>query len=100
MRAPGEALPSWTSYRPAHRAIGQCGCGAHAERLPDKATFSEESALVQDAYGVFLSVLRHNREFYLSFLYIENSIGRAALSKDRLFFGKSCDLSAAVDGRK
>ena len=33
--------------------------------------------------------------------YIENSIGRVALSKNRLFFGKSLDLpAAAVDGRK
>ena len=35
-----------------------------------------------------------------SFLYIKNSIGRIALSKDRLFLEKSCDLPTAVDGRK
>jgi hypothetical protein len=35
---------------------------------------------------------------YLSFLYVKNSIGRVALSKYRLLFGKRFDLSAAVDG--
>jgi hypothetical protein len=84
-----------------HRAIGHCGCGAQAERLSCKATLSEEIALVQNAYCGFLPELRHNGEFYLSFLYIENSIGRIALSKDRLLFGKSLDLPAgAVDCRK
>src|ERR1700693_5127406 len=81
-------------------AIGQCGCGAHAEWLPCEATFSEEITLVQNAYCGFLSVLRHNREFYLSVLDIKNSIRCVALRKDRLFFGKSYDLSTAVDGRK
>jgi hypothetical protein len=38
--------------------------------------------------------------FYLSFLYVKNSIGRVALNKDRLLFGKRCDLPTAVDGRK
>src|ERR1700737_5641781 len=75
-------------------------CGAQAERLPCKATFSEEIALVQNAYRGFLPVLRHNGESYLSFLYIKNSIGRIALNEDRLLLGKSCDLPAAVDGRK
>src|SRR5580692_3324797 len=68
--------------------------------LPCKATFSEEIALVQNAYCGFLPELRHNGEFYLSFLYIKNSIGRVALSKDCLLFGKNFDLSTAVDGRK
>ena len=72
-----------------HCAIGHCGCGAQAERLPCKATLSQEIALVQNAYGGFLPGLRHNGEFYLSFLYIKNSIGRVALSKDRLLFGKA-----------
>src|ERR1700738_4580100 len=58
---------------PHHRAIGQCGCGAHAEWLPCKATFSEESALVQNAYCGFLPDLRDNCEYYLSFLYVKNS---------------------------
>ena len=83
-----------------HRAIGHRGCGAHAERLPCKATFSEEITLVQNAYGGFLPGLRHNGKFYLSFLYIKNIIGRVPLSKDCLLFGKSCDLPTAVDGRK
>src|ERR1700730_12080770 len=83
-----------------HRAIGQCGCGAHAKWLPCKATFSEESALVQNAYCGFLPDLRDNCEYYLSFLYVKNSIGRVALSKDRLPFSKCFDLSAVVDGRK
>ena len=83
-----------------HGAIGHCGCGAQAERLPCKATFSEEIALVQNADCGFLPDLRHNGEFYLSFLYIKNSIGRVALSKDRLLLEKSFDLSTAVDGRK
>jgi len=84
---------------PHHRASGQCGGEAHAELLPCKATFAEESALVQNAYCGFLSDLRNHGEFYLSFLYVKNSIGRVALSKDRLPFSKSFDLSAAVDGR-
>jgi hypothetical protein len=83
-----------------HGAIGHGGCGAQAERLPGKATFSEEIALIQNAYGGFLPGLRHNRESHLSFPYIKNGIGGVALSKDRLFFGKSFDLSTAVDGRK
>jgi len=32
--------------------------------------------------------------------YIKNSIGRVPLNKDRLLFGKRCDLPTAVDGRK
>jgi hypothetical protein len=83
-----------------HGAIGHCGCGAQAERLPCKATFSEEIALVQNAECGFLPDLRHNGEFHLSFFYIKNSIGRVPLSKDRPLFGKSFDLSTAVDGRK
>src|SRR6202790_389623 len=83
-----------------HGAIGHCDCGAQAERLPCKATFSEEIALVQNANCGFLPDLRHNGEFYLSFLYIKNSIGGVALSKDRLLLGKSFDLSTAVDRRK
>jgi len=75
-----------------HGAIGHCGCGAQAERLPRKATFSEEIALVQNADCGFLPDLRHNGELYLSCLYIKNSIGRVALSKERLLFGKSFDL--------
>ena len=77
-----------------------CGCGAQAEWLPCKAAFSEEIALVQNADCGFLPDLRHNREFYLSFLYIKNSIGRIALGKDRLLFGETFDLSTAVDGRE
>ena len=81
--------------------IGHCGCGAQAEKLPCKATFSEEIALVQNADCGFLPDFRHNGEFYLSLLYIKNSVGRIALSKDRLLFGKCFDLpTAAVDGRK
>src|ERR1700737_4100299 len=75
-------------------------CGAQAERLPCKATFSEEIALVQNAYRGFLSDLRHNGESYLSFLYIKNSIGQVTLSKDRLLFDKSFYLPTPVDGRK
>jgi hypothetical protein len=83
-----------------HRAIDHCGCGAQAQRLPGKATFSEELALVQNAYCGFLPPLRHDGEFYLSFLDIKNSIGRVALNKDRLLLAKSCDLPTAVEGRK
>jgi hypothetical protein len=83
-----------------HGAIRHCGRRAKAERLPCRATFSEKIAPVQNAYCGFLPDLRHNGEFYLSFLYIKNSIGRVALSKDRLPFGKGLDLSTAVDGRK
>src|ERR1019366_3672577 len=70
------------------------------ERLPFKAPFSEEIALVQNPYCGFLPALRHNGESHLTFPYIKNSIGRVALSKDRLLFGKGYDLSTAVDGRK
>src|SRR5208282_234877 len=83
-----------------HRAIGHCGCGAEPEWLPGKAAFPEEIALVQNAYCGFLPDLRYNGEFHLSFLYIKNSIGRVALNKDRLLFGKSRDLPTAVNGRK
>src|ERR1700720_963898 len=83
-----------------HRAIGHCGRGAKTESLPCEATFSEEIALVQNAYCGFLPDLRHNGEFYLSFLNVKNSIGRIALSKDRLLFGKSFDLSTTANGRK
>ena len=81
-----------------HRAIGHCGCGAQAERLPSKATFSEEIALVQNAYRGFLPGLRHNREFYFSPLYIKHSIGRVTLSKDCLLLGKACDCPSTVNG--
>jgi hypothetical protein len=72
-----------------HGAIGHGGCGGEAEALPGEATFPEESALVQNAYRGFLPDLRHDCEFYFSFLYIKNSIRRVALSKDRLLFGKA-----------
>jgi hypothetical protein len=45
--------------------------------------------LVQNAYGRFLPALRHNGESYLSLLYINNSIGQVALSKDRLLLRKA-----------
>ena len=72
-----------------HGAIGHCGCGAQTERLPCKATFAEKITLVQNAYCGFLPDLRYNAEFYLSFLYVKDSIGRVALSKDRLLLGKA-----------
>jgi hypothetical protein len=68
--------------------------------LACKATLAEEIALVQNAYGGFLPNPRHNGKFYLSLLNIKNRIGRVTLSKYRLLFEKSHDLSAAVDGRK
>src|ERR1700730_1065658 len=83
-----------------HRAIGHCGCGAQAERLPYKATIFEKITLVQNAYCGFLPPPRHNGELHLSFLYVKNSIGRVALNKDPLLFGKSCDLPTFADGRK
>ena len=73
----------------------------HSRRgCPGKAAFSKEVAFVQNAYRGFLPGLRYNGEPYLSFLDIKHSIGRVALSKNRLFFGKSRDLPTAVDGRK
>src|ERR1700720_4005307 len=83
-----------------HRAIGHCGRGAQTESLPCEATFSEEIPLTQNAYCGFLPDLRHNGEFYLSFLNIKNSIGRIPLNKDRLFCAKRRDLPSAVEGRK
>jgi hypothetical protein len=53
-----------------HGAIGHRGCGAQAARMSSEATFSEEIALFQNADCGFLPDLRHNGEFYLSFLYI------------------------------
>jgi hypothetical protein len=44
------------------RASAHCDCGAESERLSCEATFSEEIALVQNAYGGFLADLPHNRE--------------------------------------
>ena len=38
--------------------------------------------------------------FIFPYLYVKNSVGGGALSKDRLLFGKGYDLSPAVDGRK
>src|SRR5579864_5034334 len=83
-----------------HRTIGHCGCRAHAKKLPSKAPFSEEITLVQNADCRFLSRLRHNRELYLSFQYVENSIGRVALSEDRLFFRERRDLPTTVNCRE
>src|SRR5439155_3764509 len=99
-RVPGEALPSSPSYRFASQSNRSLRLRSTGGEVPCKATFSEEIALVQNAYCGFLPALRHNGEFYLSFLYIKNSIGRVALNKDRLLFGKRCDLPTAVDGRK
>jgi len=81
-----------------HGAIGHGGCRAQAERLPCKAAFSEEVALVQNAYRGFLPDLRHNGEFYLSFLNIKSTIGRVALCKDCLLLGKACDCPSTVNG--
>src|SRR5580692_11885414 len=36
--------------------------------------------------------------FTFPYLYIKNSIGRVALSKDHMLLGKSCDLPTAVYG--
>src|ERR1700687_2946138 len=83
-----------------HGAIGHCGCGAQAERLPCKATFSEEIALVQNTDCGFLPDLRHNGESYLSFLDVKNSIGRVALNKNLLVLANGGDCPAAVYGRK
>jgi hypothetical protein len=84
-----------------HRgAIGHCGCGTKANRLPGKAALSEEIALVQNTYCGFLPGLRHNRESHLSFLYVENGIGRVALGKNCPPLWNSFDLSTAVDGPK
>jgi hypothetical protein len=44
--------------------------------------------------------LRHNSKFYCFLLNIKNRIGRVTLSKYRLLFEKSHDLSAAVNSRK
>jgi hypothetical protein len=75
-----------------HGGIGHCGRGAHAEGLSHEATLPEEITLIQKADCGLLPGLRHGGEFYLSFLYIKNRIGRIALSKDRLLSVKSCDL--------
>jgi hypothetical protein len=75
-----------------HRAIGHCGCGAPADGLPRKATFSKEIALIQNPYCGFLPARRHDGEFHPFFLNIENGIRRVALSKDRLLFGVKPDF--------
>jgi hypothetical protein len=79
-----------------HGAIGHCGCGAQAESLPRKATLPKESTFAQDADCCFFPDLSHNGEFYFSFLYVKNSIGRIALSKGRLLCEKRCDLSTPL----
>jgi len=56
-----------------NRAIGQCGCRVHAEKLSCEAAFSEEIAILQNPYRSFLTALRHNGEFYLSFLNIKTA---------------------------
>jgi CRP-like cAMP-binding protein len=38
-----------------HRAIGHCGCGAHAAGLSCEAAFSEEITLVQNALAYLLT---------------------------------------------
>src|SRR5450631_284584 len=81
-------------------AISRCGCGTQAEGLPCKATISEEIALVENADCGFLPCLRHNSEFYRSFLNIKNGFARVALNKDRLLFGISLNLSPTVDDRQ
>jgi hypothetical protein len=83
-----------------HRAIGHCCCRAHAEGLPRKATFSKEIARSQNLYCGFFPARGYHSEFYPPFLNVKNSIGRVALSKNRLLFGERCDASAVVDGRK
>ena len=83
-----------------HRAIGHCCCRAHAEGLSRKATFSKEIALSQNPYGGFFPALGHHSELYPPFLNVKNSVGRVALSKNRLLFGERCDGPAAIDGRK
>jgi hypothetical protein len=85
---------------PHHRTIGHCSCEAQAKRLSGKATFSEEIACIQYPYRSFLSALGHDGEFYLSRLDVKNGIGWITLNKDRLLLDESCDLSAAIDGRK
>jgi hypothetical protein len=67
---------------------------------PVKTTFTEEIAHVQNADCRFLPIFRDNGEFYLRFLYAKNNVGRVALSKDHLLFGKRYDCRAAVDGCK
>jgi hypothetical protein len=57
--------------------------------LPGKTAFAEEITLVQNADGGFLPGLRYNAEFDFSFRYVKDSIGRVALSKNRLLFGKA-----------
>src|ERR1700687_2380203 len=83
-----------------HHAIGHGVCRAHPEGLACKTAFPEEVALVQNRYRGFLPALCHNAELYLAFLNIKNRIGRVALNKDRLIFGKSCYCPAVLDGRK
>ena len=47
-----------------------------------------------------LHAARDERDLVLANDNVKNSIGRVARNKDRLLFGKSCDLPTAVDGRK
>ena len=71
---------------PHQRAVGYSGRGAHAKGLCCEATFSEEIALLQNAYCGFLPALCKNGELYLPSLYVKNRIGRVALRKDCLLF--------------
>src|ERR1700722_3953941 len=70
------------------------------QRLPAKATFTKESALVQNADCGFLPRPGHNGQDYLPLAYIENRLGGITLCKDRLLLREGFNLSTAVDGRK
>jgi hypothetical protein len=82
-------------------AIGHCGCGAQAKRLPRKATLPEEIALVQNTYRGFLPD-PPIQQLVLLFLSEYKKRHRTSHPEQRssVFF-ESFDLSTtAVDGRK
>jgi hypothetical protein len=80
-----------------HGAIDQCGCRAHPQGLPGETTLSEETALVQNANCGFLPDFRHNSEFYLSLLQMdENNFYRAVIRNGE----KTAEIKVPDNGDK
>ena len=86
--------------QPHDLAFGHCGNRGYASRLSGQAPLTEEIAGSQHCDDGFFPLLGNNGNLHIALLDIENSIGRVPLNKDRLLFGKRCNLPTAVDGRK
>jgi hypothetical protein len=67
---------------------------------PVRQPSPKKSLSFRNADCGFLPISETTVRFTFPSFYIKNSIGRVALSKDRLLFGKGFDLPTTVDGRK